>query len=145
MAGNVQAGGGFDPSRDMNIAGQLQVQGPMGYGPAGLAIGSTVTQQTNRTTGVNINALCGAITTNNASLAAEAAAAFVVTNPQVSIGDVVVVCQRSGSNGGNTDLGVYAVTNGSFTINVANNNASGGTAETGAIIINFLVLKGQTT
>lgn len=103
--------------------------------------GSTVTQATNRTTGVTINAICGAITTNNTSLAAEASAAFTVTNSSVAIGDVVVVSQRSGANGGATDVYVSTVAAGSFAITVMNNNAAAGTAETGAIIINFAVIK----
>jgi hypothetical protein len=103
--------------------------------------GGAVTQLTDRTTGVTLNNVCGKITTNNASLAAEAAAAFTVTNSVVSIGDVVVISQRSGSNGGNTAAFVSAVADGSFDIKIANNNAAGGTAETGAIIINFAVFK----
>lgn len=103
--------------------------------------GAAVTQATNRTTGVTINALCGAITTNNASLAAEASAQFTVSNNTVEIGDVVVVSQRSGSDGGNTDVFVSATAAGSFNIRVANNNAAAGTAETGAIVINFAVIK----
>lgn len=103
--------------------------------------GGAVTQATNRTTGVTLNAICGQITTNNASLAAEAAAEFTVTNSAVAIGDVVVVAQQSGSNGGNTDVFVSTVAAGSFKIKVANNNAAAGTAETGAIIINFAVIK----
>ena len=103
--------------------------------------GGAVTQLTNRTTGVTINKISGQITTNNASLAAEANAKFVVTNSTVAIGDVVVVSQQSGSNGGNTEVSVSVTTAGSFTINVSNNNASGGTAETGAIIINFAIIK----
>lgn len=106
--------------------------------------GSTVTQATNRSTGVTVNAVCGSITTDTTSLAAEAAADFVVTNSQVEIGDVVVVSQRSGSNGGNTDVSVVAVAAGSFTIRVSNNNAAAGTAETGAIVINFAVIKAVT-
>jgi hypothetical protein len=107
--------------------------------------GSTVTQATNRTTGVTINALSGTITTNTASLAAEAAAAFTVTNSEVAIDDVVLVSIRSGSNGGNTKVFVSTVAAGSFAISVANDNAAAGTAETGAIIINFTVLKASTT
>lgn len=103
--------------------------------------GSTVTQATNRTTGVTINTLSGQITTDTTSLAAEAAAEFTVTNSTVAIGDVVVVAQQSGSNGGNTDVFVSTVAAGSFKIKVANNNAAAGTAETGAIIINFAVIK----
>jgi hypothetical protein len=103
--------------------------------------GSTVTQQTNRTTGVTINALSGAITTNSASLAAEGTADFVVTNSLVEIGDVVVLSQRSGSNGGGTLVDVAGVASGSFTIRVHNGNVAAGTAETGAIVINFVVVK----
>lgn len=103
--------------------------------------GASVTQATNRTTGVTINARCGTITTHNASLAAEAAATFVVTNNKVAIGDVVCVSQQSGSNGGNTMVHVVATAAGSFSIQVSNNNAAAGTAETGAILINFVVLK----
>lgn len=106
--------------------------------------GGTVTQATNRTTGVTLNTLAGQITTNNASLAAEASAAFTVTNSKVVATDVVNVCIASGSNGGNTDLVVSAVAAGSFDIKVANNNAAAGTAETGAIVINFVVIKGAT-
>lgn len=107
--------------------------------------GSTVTQITNRSTGVTINALSGAITTDNTSLAAEATADFVVTNSKVEINDTVVVSVRSGSNGGGTLVTVTAVAAGSFTIRVHNGNVAAGTAETGAIIINFAVIKGSST
>jgi len=103
--------------------------------------GSAVTQTTNRTTGVTISALCGAITTDTTSLAAEASANFTVTNTLVGINDVVVVSIQSGTNGGNTAVTVVTVANGSFVIKVSNNNAAAGTAETGAIIINFAVIK----
>jgi len=115
----------------------------LGY-KTGVSVGGTVTQQTNRTTGVTLNKLSGAITTNNASLAAEATADFVVTNSTVAIGDVVVVSIRSGSNGGGTIVSVAAVAAGSFTIRVHNGNVAAGTAETGAIIINFAVIKGTS-
>lgn len=107
----------------------------------GTTAGAAVTQATNRATGVTINAPCGQITTNNASLAAEVAASFVVTNSTVAIGDVVLCCQQSGAVGLLTTIEVIAVAAGSFTVAVMNNNAAGGTAETGAIIINFIVLK----
>lgn len=115
----------------------------IGY-KTGLGIGSTVTQATNRTTGVTINTLAGAITTSSASLAAEATADFVVTNSKVAVGDVIAVSVRSGSNGGGTTVSVIGVAAGSFTIRVHNGNVAAGTAETGAIIINFVVLKGTS-
>jgi hypothetical protein len=104
-------------------------------------VGSTVTQATNRATGVTINAMCGVITTHNASLAAEASAVFTVTNSFVAIGDVVLCSMRSGSVALNTQVEVTAVANGSFNITVVNNNVAAGTAETGAIVINFAILK----
>jgi hypothetical protein len=103
--------------------------------------GCAVTQITNRATGVTCTGLSGAITTDNTSLAAEASAVFVVTDTSVAIGDVVVASIRSGSIALNTDVIVSAVAAGSFSLTVVNGNAAGGTAETGAIIINFAVLK----
>lgn len=110
----------------------------IGYGTGA---GSAVTQATNRTTGVTINAICGTITTHNASLAAEATADFIVTNSSVAIGDVVTCCIQSGSNGGGTIVSVAIVTAGTFTIRVHNGNVASGTAETGAILINFAIIK----
>lgn len=139
-------GGVLDPSRDLNLTGQIVSSGNAVTGGIGYATGAgaTVTQATNRTTGVTINALCGTITTNNASLAAEAAASFTVTNSAVNLGDVVVVSQRSGAVGVMTDVVVIAVAQGSFTLAVMNGNAAAGTAETGAILINFAVIRGVT-
>ena len=111
-----------------------------GFGYA-TGTGGAVTQATNRTTGVTLNKLSGAITTNSTSLAAEASADFVVTNSMVNIGDVPVVSIRSGAVGAGTIVSVSAVANGSFTVRVHNGNVAAGTAETGAIVINFAVIK----
>lgn len=110
-------------------------------GSVGYSTGGAVTQATNRTTGVTLSKMCGQITTSTASLAAEASANFTVTNTLVSEGDVVAVSIQSGSDGGNTAVSVVTVADGSFVIKVSNNNAAAGTAETGAIIINFVVIK----
>ena len=103
--------------------------------------GGAVTQATNRTTGVTINKVSGTITTNNTSLGAELSARFTVTNSTVAIGDVVVLSQQSGAVGVMTDVWVDSTAAGSFVIVVANNNAAAGTAETGAILVNFVVIK----
>ena len=103
--------------------------------------GAAVTQLTSRATGVTINALTGTITTINTSLAAEASAVFVVTNSTVEIGDVVIVSIRSGAVALNTDVIVSATAAGSFSLTVVNGNVAAGTAETGAIIVNFAVIK----
>jgi hypothetical protein len=108
-------------------------------------LGGTVTQATSRSTGVTLNKICGQITTDTTSLAAEASAAFVVTNSKVGAADIVIVSIVSGANGGNTAVSVVAVAEGSFTLRVSNNNAAAGTAETGAIVINFAIIKGRTS
>lgn len=113
----------------------------IGY-KAKLAVGGAVTQLTNRSTGVTLDKLTGVITTVTTSLAAEGSADFVVTNSRVAVNDVVVVSIRSGSNGGGTIVSVVGVAAGSFTVRVHNGNVAAGTAETGAILINFVVLKG---
>src|SRR5678815_5620995 len=136
-ATNPQPGGVFDPSRDVSVTGQIVSSGPKskagGIGYTSGA-GATVTQLTNRTTAVVINALCGTITTNNASLAAEAAASFTVSNSCVDTDDGVVM----------TDVVVIAQSQGSFTIAVMNGNVAAGVAETGAIRIGFAVIKAAT-
>lgn len=124
-----------------NAAGGFQSVSPsVGIGYA-TGAGGAVTQITSRATGVTLSKITGQITTDNSSLAAEVSAVFTVTNTVVAIGDVVAVSIQSGTNGGNTAVNVTTVAAGSFAIRVSNNNAAGGTAETGAIIINFAVIK----
>lgn len=101
--------------------------------------GGAVTQITNRTTGVTVNAICGAITTDTSSLAAGAEAEFTVTNSSVAVGDVVVVALRSGATANTSVPVVTTVAAGSFKIQLTNLHAS--TADTGASIINFAVIK----
>ena len=132
----------FNQKCGMRFDGRVSSKAGIGYAAGD---GSTVTQITNRATGVTINALTGAITTDTTSLAAEASADFVVTNSKVAIGDVPVVAIRSGAVGVGTIVSVAAVAAGSFTIRVHNGNVAAGTAETGAIIINFAVIKGSST
>ena len=115
-------------------------RGNTGFGYAA-GSGGTVTQITSRATGVTLNKICGTITTINTSLAAEASADFVVTNSAVAAGDVVVLAVKSGLVGVGTIVSVAAVGAGSFTIRVHNGNVAAGTAETGAIVINFAVIK----
>ena len=142
--GNPNTGGAFDPSKDVVVRGQIVSSGPSVSGGIGYSdgAGASVTQLTNRTTAVTCHGLCGTITTNNASLAAEAAASFVVTNNAVKARDNVIVTQKGGAVGVMTDVVVIAVADGSFTLAVMNNNVASGTAETGAIAINFAVIKG---
>jgi hypothetical protein len=109
--------------------------------------GGTVTQATSSTTSVTINARCGMVQMNaSVSIAPENKAVFQVDNNTVAQSDVVILSIRGGTNGGNTQASVVEVGAGYFKICVSNNNASGGTTETGtAIQINFAVFKATTS
>jgi len=98
---------------------------------------STVTQITNRSTGVTLNATAGQITTDDTSLAAAAEATFTVTNSYVTAKTVPIVALASGA-AATTNVFVTAVAAGSFDITVANMHAS--TAEDGALVINFALV-----
>lgn len=124
----------------------VQVNAPNGQAFGYVAgHGAEVTQGTNRSTGVTINALSGTITGDATSLAAEATATFTVTNSYVAITDVPVIAVQSGPTSGATSFRVSAVAAGSFNISATNNNAAGGTADTGAPLINFVIIKGAAT
>lgn len=128
------------------VAGTLAVTGAASFTAAALSAGATggigyatgaggtVTQATNRTTGVTINKVTGAITLVSAAGSATPAS-FTVTNSAVAATDVVVVNQKSG-----TDLyqiSVTAVSAGSFRITF---NTTGGTT-TEQPVFNFAVIK----
>lgn len=109
--------------------------------------GGTVTQTTSQTTAVTLNTLSGMVQMfSGTSISHEACAIFQVNNSRVAQTDVVVASIRGGTNGGNTQASIVEVGSGYFKIAVANNNANGGTVETGsAIQINFAVFKAVTS
>jgi hypothetical protein len=104
--------------------------------------GGTVTQATNKATGVQIDRRAGSITMNNAALAAAAEVGFTVTNSEVAATDVVAVCIASGATAASYTVNVDAVAAGSFKITVGNVSA-GSLGE--AIVLNFAVIKVVTT
>ena len=139
LTGAVTASAGVAVTGAVTATTAITSSGPTsGIGYA-TGAGGAVTQATNRTTGVTLSKVTGAITTDTTSLAAGAAADFTVTNTAVAVGDVVAVSIRSGSTTNQTNVRVTTVAAGSFVITVENNHAS--TAETGAIIINYVVIK----
>ena len=113
-------------------------------GPIAVGKGSTqsVTQATDRSTAVTINASSGQIVMNGASLAAGAEASFTVNNSFVTANSVPVIALASGQTASTSVVAVTAVAAGSFVITVTNLNAS--TADTGAGVINFIVFNGAT-
>ena len=121
----------FDLNRPLLGSNQAAV----GYG---VGAGASVTQATNRTTGVTINAACGSITLVSAA-GSTSWQSFTVTNNQVASTDTVIVNQRSG-----TDLyriHVTSVATGSFRISYA---TTGGTT-TEQPVFNFAIVKATTS
>ena len=108
-------------------------------GPTG---GGTVTQATNKGTGVTLNTESGQITMNNAALADAAEVSFTVTNSKIAATDVVVACHGSAGTAGAYIVSANAIAAGSFAITVS--NVSGG-ALSEAIVINFVALKGASS
>lgn len=103
--------------------------------------GGAVTQATNKSTGVTLNKVCGAITMNNAALATVTSVKFTLTNSAITIGDVLVVNHSSAGTSGAYLVGVSAVGAGSADIVVFNTTA--GTLSE-AIVLSFAVIQGVT-
>jgi hypothetical protein len=119
---------------NVTSSGLLMVS-PLGYGTGA---GATVTQLTNRTTGVTVNAVCGKITLVSAA-GSSSWNSFTVTNSQVAATDVIILNQLSGANLYNAI--VTNVGSGSFKVSVS---AVSGTA-TEAPAFNFAVIKAVTS
>lgn len=107
-------------------------------GPVVTADFGSVTQITSASTGVTIDKAAGVITTVVQNIAAAGEVQFTVTNNKVKATDTVNLSIRSGSTGGTTIANVTAVADGSFQITLTNLHAA--TAETGTLLINFVVL-----
>ena len=107
----------------------------------GPTTGGTVTQSTNKTTGVTLNAASGQITMNGAELAGGAEATFTVTHSEISATDVVVVNHSSAGTAGSYLVQANSIAAGSFAITVAN---VGSTASE-AIVLSFVALKGASS
>lgn len=116
--------------------------GNLGYdstkGTFGYSSGSgSVTQATNKSTGVTLNAPCGRITMNNAALAATTIVSFTLTNSSIAATDLLVLNHVSGGTVGAYVLNAQAAA-GSAVINVTNVTA-GSLSE--AVVIGFAVIK----
>lgn len=101
----------------------------------------TISQATDRTTGVTLNAYQGTITTQATSLAAGAEVTFTVTNSKVNASSVPLVALKTPSSTGFSVPMVTKVQDGSFDITLSNLHAS--TADTTAAVINFYVINGN--
>jgi len=107
--------------------------GTFGYG-TGRGI---VTQETNKSTGVTLNAPCGAVTMNGAALNADTTVSFTLTNSSIAANDIMLLNHISGGTAGAYVLNAQAAA-GSASINVRNITA-GSLSE--AIVIGFAIIK----
>jgi len=105
----------------------------------------TVTQATDKSTGVTLNKSAGRITMNNAALAGATAVSFILTNSTISANDTMIV--NIGSNTTGSALGAYTtyvsyLAAGSALITLRNLTAA--TSYSEAVIINFAIIHGQS-
>jgi hypothetical protein len=97
----------------------------------------TVTQLTDKSTGVTLNKSAGQITMNNAALANATNVTFTLTNSTISAKDVVVLSVASGATAGGYNCWISSKSTGSCTITLR--NLSGGSLSE-AVVINFVVI-----
>ena len=97
----------------------------------------TVTQATNKGTGVTLNKSAGRITMNGASLGPGASVTFTLTNNTISANDVVIVNVGGGGTAGAYWPYVSSIAAGSAVIGLWN---STGGALSEAVVINFAII-----
>ena len=104
----------------------------------------TVTQLTDKSTGVTLNKSAGRITMNNAALAGGAVATFTLTNNLISVNDTLIVCVSSVSTGSTAaayTTYICSLTTGSAVIALRNLSA---TSYSEAVIINYAIIHGAS-
>jgi hypothetical protein len=116
-------------------AASIYATSEMGYAAAAQG---TVTQATNKSTGVTLNRSAGQITMNNAALGATTNVAFTLTNSTISAKDVVIVNVAGGTAATDSyNCWVSGHAAGSCTI-VLRNITGGSLSE--AVVLNFAVI-----
>jgi len=100
----------------------------------------TVTQATDKSTGVTLNKSAGRITMNNAALASNTSASFTLTNSLISANDVIILNVSGGGTAGAYTTYVSSMTTGSAVLTLRNLSA-GSLSEAG--IVNYAIIHGQ--
>ena len=139
LGGNINSGGVISSTGNvLTSAGNVLVTGGAGGVGYTAGAGGTVSQATNKATGVTLNKQSGTITMQATNLAAATIVSFVLTNSTIVANDLLVLQHQSGGTLGSYTLNAAAAA-GSATIYVRNNTA-GGLAE--ALVIRYAVIKG---
>lgn len=121
------------------VTGALTSSGTAGVGYS-TGAGGSVTQATDKSTGVTLSKTTGQITLNNAALAAGAEAIFTVTNTLIGTNDVVIVNHISAGTPGAYLAQACHVQNGASFDIVVSNVSAGSLSE--AIVLQFVIIKG---
>lgn len=101
----------------------------------------TVTQATDKSTGVTLNKSAGRITMNAASLAANTAVSFTLTNSTISTNDAIIVNVSGGATAAAYTTYISSMTTGSAVVTLRN-LTGGALAE--AVVLNFAVIHGAS-
>ena len=108
----------------------------IGYAPAAQGV---VTQATDKSTGVTLNKSAGRITMNAASLAANTAVSFTLTNNTISTNDAIIVNVSGGGTAAAYTTYISSLAAGSAVVTLRN-LTGGALAE--AVIINYAIIHG---
>jgi hypothetical protein len=139
LGGNINSGGRVSSTGNvLTSAGNVLVTGGVGGVGYTSGAGGTISQATNKATGVTLNKQSGAITMQATNLAAATIVSFVLTNSTIGANDLLLLQHQSGGTLGSYTLNA-ACAAGSATIYVRNNTA-GGLAE--ALVVRYAVIKG---
>jgi hypothetical protein len=106
-------------------------------GTLGYTAGGTITQGSNKSTGVTLEGASGRITLNAAALAADTTVSFTLTNTSITANDLLLLNHVSGGTAGAYTLNGQA---GAGTASINVRNVTGGSLSE-AIVIGFAVLK----
>lgn len=132
----------WTPTLKLDASGNALVTSNGGFG-YGAGSGGTVTQSTNKSTGVTLNKVSGQITMNAAALASNTSVTFLVTNSTVLASDNIIVNLKGGyASYGTYDIKAEGIGAGSFVITLK--NISGGSLSE-AVVLTFSVIRGSTT
>jgi hypothetical protein len=99
----------------------------------------TVTQATDKSTGVTLNKSAGRITMNNAALAANTAVSFTLTNSLISTNDAIIVNVSGGGTAAAYTTYISSMSAGSAVVTLR--NLTGGSLSE-AVIINYAIIHG---
>ena len=99
----------------------------------------TVTQLTDKSTGVTLNKSAGRITMINAALAGNTAVSFTLTNSTISANDAIIVNVSGGGTAGAYTTYISSMAAGSAVVTLRNLTA-GSLSE--AVVLNFAIIHG---